>query len=844
MTEVKLVLLRSGRVRARQISDIAPNITRKPSHDSAAQRRPCAHPSGNTLDKVSGGFAPMAGILQAKLAVGAVNDPREHEADRVADRVMRMPEPTYVSGWPEQISRKCVACEEEDKDDEHKLQTKRAEPTPVAGAAPPAMYHVLASAGQPLDAKTRAFFESRFGADFSTVRIHHDQRAADSARHVNAHAYTVSNHIVFAANQYQPTEQAGRQLLAHELTHVIQQTARPTPKPARHEKTNGGPAKPTINTCLTEGNFSGEPGRSDAVASSWSPQVSLPVLSEMPNKTEPMMRRADNTDAGVADTEHPPGGTFTPYCGPAAPAAVTYADGNKAGVQMSRASTQSGLIPPTARMTSTTKSKAADRVANQVLRIPESSITAESAQISRKCATCEEEEAQTIRTKRATSEAPTGDAPAIVTEVLQSPGRALESGVREFMEPRLGHDLSHVRIHTQSLASRSAEAVAARAYTIGRHVVFRHGEYAPSTHEGRRLLAHELAHVLQQRPASASVPKTLQHSQAAAVSPRVQRQAIQQDYTASKERTSFATNVEKGDWENAYNSLNSLSMYEMLRALATLDAATRTQLWAQRTSLTGSYFFDRIKYALDVVDTRQLPAVAPGDLAATGQVDDAQKFIAESSADLRAALRAAVKAKSSYDQLHDLIALADESKKAAVLADHALLKSLHDAVFMNEVARLIELLGRKAPSGAELVTNTTVVKALDAAWKASHGGAASGRHEEGGYILMDLITGDLSVLPAGPGRTGRDPGPSVLAMQLPDPTVRSGLVCVANFHTHPNPEPGFEQGCNPSDDPTFQINGVPGLIRSAGGTVACGPERRAHLGGARGYPGPSGGDAP
>jgi hypothetical protein len=82
---------------------------------------------------------------------------------------------------------------------------------------------VLRSAGQPLDPKTRTFFESRFGHDFGSVRVHTDAKAVDSAQAVNAFAYTVGSHIVFAPAQYQPETTSGRQLLAHELTHVTQQ---------------------------------------------------------------------------------------------------------------------------------------------------------------------------------------------------------------------------------------------------------------------------------------------------------------------------------------------------------------------------------------------------------------------------------------------------------------------------------------------------------------------------------------------------------------------------------------------------------------------------------------------
>ncbi|MBX3155580.1 MAG: DUF4157 domain-containing protein [Deltaproteobacteria bacterium] len=88
--------------------------------------------------------------------------------------------------------------------------------------------------------------------------------------------------------------------------------------------------------------------------------------------------------------------------------------------------------------------------------------------------------------------------PAPVAAVLRSPGAPLDAATRGFMEPRLGHDLGDVRVHTDRAAAASATSVGARAYTVGRDVVFADGQYAPHTSEGRRLLAHELAHVVQQ----------------------------------------------------------------------------------------------------------------------------------------------------------------------------------------------------------------------------------------------------------------------------------------------------------------------------------------------------------
>lgn len=88
--------------------------------------------------------------------------------------------------------------------------------------------------------------------------------------------------------------------------------------------------------------------------------------------------------------------------------------------------------------------------------------------------------------------------PPVVDEVLRSPGRPLEADVRASVEPHFGHDFDRVRVHTDARAAESARAVDALAYTVGRDIIFESGRYAPNTDEGRRLLAHELTHVVQQ----------------------------------------------------------------------------------------------------------------------------------------------------------------------------------------------------------------------------------------------------------------------------------------------------------------------------------------------------------
>ena len=150
-----------------------------------------------------------AGSLQTKLAIGTPGDQYEQEADRLADHVMRRPDRTVTPGSPSAPTP---------------LVQRRAAPVGVEPEAAPAIVQeVVSSPGDRLDAVTRAFFEPRFGHDFGSVRVHADGRAAESSEAVNALAYTVGSHIVFAARQYAPGSISGKKLLAHELTHVVQQ---------------------------------------------------------------------------------------------------------------------------------------------------------------------------------------------------------------------------------------------------------------------------------------------------------------------------------------------------------------------------------------------------------------------------------------------------------------------------------------------------------------------------------------------------------------------------------------------------------------------------------------------
>ena len=180
---------------------------------------------------------PVAVSMSSPLAVQTArvsqpSDPAEREATQTARKVVQMGEPTKPS---------TVRLEEEKKQQPviHraarqgppppvKIDEEKAKPVIQRAAAGPTAPHGTAIAptgGTALSDSVRGFMEPRFGADFSSVRVHTGSRAADQSASLNAHAFTVGGHVFFGRNQYQPESSSGRELIAHELTHTIQQGA-------------------------------------------------------------------------------------------------------------------------------------------------------------------------------------------------------------------------------------------------------------------------------------------------------------------------------------------------------------------------------------------------------------------------------------------------------------------------------------------------------------------------------------------------------------------------------------------------------------------------------------------
>jgi hypothetical protein len=202
----------------------------------------------------------QSGAIQARLKISKPNDIYEKEADRVSARVMGMRDRSLVNGHWSSVQREspCPECPEKEgiqtkppaeqitplvqrqteeeeepvqakllqrqEKEEEEIQTKQAlNQTPEVTPNIESNINSMKGGGQPLSESTRAFFEPRFGTDFSQVRLHTDDKAGKIARSINAKAFTTGKDIVFNSGQYSPGTSSGKHLLAHELTHVVQQ---------------------------------------------------------------------------------------------------------------------------------------------------------------------------------------------------------------------------------------------------------------------------------------------------------------------------------------------------------------------------------------------------------------------------------------------------------------------------------------------------------------------------------------------------------------------------------------------------------------------------------------------
>lgn len=206
----------------------AAKTTKKP-HSASVTRAGSGKGSFFKATGSAGFFGPVQRkarsdlIIQTKLSVSKPADPLEKEADRTAERVMRMP--------ADQVQRPAAATAGAGRPqvlraaDAGRQLLRFGEGTPTVAADARSEIQHATTGGQALTPQMRTFMEPRLGADLGDVRVHADESAHSLSNHLSARAFTYRNHIFFGRDQYQPGSDAGRQLLAHELTHTIQQGA-------------------------------------------------------------------------------------------------------------------------------------------------------------------------------------------------------------------------------------------------------------------------------------------------------------------------------------------------------------------------------------------------------------------------------------------------------------------------------------------------------------------------------------------------------------------------------------------------------------------------------------------
>jgi peptidoglycan hydrolase-like protein with peptidoglycan-binding domain len=449
-------------------------------------------------------------------------------------------------------------------------------------------------------------------------------------------------------------------------------------------------------------------------------------------------------------------------------------------------------------------------------------------------------------------------------------GSPLPDSVRGFMEPRFGADFGQVRIHSGREADSMNRKAGARAFTHGSDIYYGAGE----TPGNLALTAHELTHVVQQT-GSKPLPAASIGGTSATRRPSVQRKIGDgHDLRAAR----FAGDpILEACFDNekllkfgARGSAVSKVQQALVDAGFSLPRfgvdgifGSETQAAVRDFQKTSGIGIDGIvgPDTMGALDTRFAaapPAPIPPVPVPPVPVPPASNL----STDLQALVDAG---NTTYTDYKARIVRAPVAERAAALGNTTLLRAIQGRLTRNEFAKVVELLGRSAPTAGTMLGNATVSAAMSAAFTASNPaitlpphdpaqpvGACNppagtpppaGVHEEGGWIYMNLITGDLD--------TRRAAGGGQANINLGGPPDVVDSIVVGTFHTHPNVGPCwgavFASG---TDTNSANSTGVPWLIIGAFPDVATtqttstGPGQRLHLGGNRGFPGASGGDAP
>lgn len=477
--------------------------TARPGGPQAARGATSSGAAAAAEHEVAPAPPPHGGFSFARVAVNAPapgslpvsrpDDPEEIEAERMAEQIAARIEgggeaPPSAQGAPRPASssglvqpaceactaeRRCEACKKKIQRERgaDRGATARDQPARVEHPVPPGQ-------GRLLDPEVRRAFEPHFGVNFGRVRVHAGPSAAAAAERLYARAFTVGSNIVFNRGEYAPEAPAGRRLLAHELAHVVQQGGAP-PAVQRKEAPPAESAAAAPAAWLIDEAAAPAPGQMHVVA----------FLDQLEAAVRAAVRE------GVAGTpfserECP---YFDLYFGFFRTQSAEY---NERALRKyldgsARVSSAADYIPLVVARVRRAVARWAST--GEVPEVPADL----SAALSPKA-----DGAGPVQRKERGSAGAVAANPARIQAQLGS-GQALDGSVRSRMESAFEQDFSDVRVHTGARAGSLSAQLDARAFTVGRDVAFADGEFRPGTLIGDALLAHELAHVLQQRDGEA-----------------------------------------------------------------------------------------------------------------------------------------------------------------------------------------------------------------------------------------------------------------------------------------------------------------------------------------------------
>ncbi len=428
-------------------------------------------------------------------------------------------------------------------------------------------------------------------------------------------------------------------------------------------------------------------------------------------------------------------------------------------------------------------------------------------------------------------------------------GHTMDSNTRGEMEHSFGNDFSDVKIHTGEYAKEMNKNLKARAFTNGNDIYFNSGQYDPNSKEGKHLLAHELTHTIQQNgstnkniQADYAVAPTTPNRESIELTPEQIREAIEFNST----RHTNVAEISEIRMIIGLGAEPATIDEDFVRALAEYQTEFGLTIDGKLGHGTANRLAMEIQATADFMGPDELGSLAPEFEVQT----NVQNLIDANN--------------NTYADYRDVIQPGTMIQRHIALNTTPMLIALRGLLSWNNWARCIELLGRQIPTGNQMRRNPVVRAAMRTAFTESNPGVtrwsrprnsrpdaarcnprpgdSTTTHEEGGFIYLNLITGNLTTRRVPRGRQALIPLDN-------SPDVHNSIV-VGGFHTHPNLGFCWGEPIFSDEDRTWSvISGVPLLMIGAYpgiGDVSFhthGASRR-HIAGNRGVPGAAGGLAP